>query len=80
MAGREPHLWFIASPLYDAEGTIIGAIESIRDVTDRKMAQDALDRATKKLSLLNSITFSEIQNAIFSLSGYFELEKTDSQG
>ena len=44
------------------------------------MAQDALNRATKKLSLLNSITFSDIQNAIFSLAGYFELEKTGEPG
>ncbi|MFA4875790.1 MAG: PAS domain S-box protein [Methanoregula sp.] len=72
--GKGAHLWFIASPLYDTEGNIIGAIESIRDVTDRRMAQDALDRATKKLSLLNSITFSDIQNGIYSLTGYLQLQ------
>ena len=52
----------------------------IEDITERKMAQDALDRATKKLSLLNSITFSDIRNAVFSLAGYFELEKTVEPG
>ncbi|ACL16668.1 putative PAS/PAC sensor protein [Methanosphaerula palustris E1-9c] len=34
--GKGAYLWFIASPLYDTHGTVIGAIESIRDVTERK--------------------------------------------
>ncbi|MDD5141808.1 response regulator [Methanoregula sp.] len=42
--GRDALLWFTASPLYDNAGTIIGAIESIRDVTDRKVVRDALQR------------------------------------
>jgi len=46
-----------------------------RDITERKMAEDALNRATKKLNLLNFITFTDIQNAIFALSAYLELEK-----
>jgi PAS domain S-box-containing protein len=74
--GRGAHLWGITSPLYDNDGNIVGAIESLRDITNRKMAEDALNRATKKLSFLSSITFSDIQNAVFSLSGYLELEKS----
>jgi PAS domain S-box-containing protein len=35
-------LWFIASPLYDANGNIIGAIESLRDITENKRAEHAL--------------------------------------
>jgi len=33
------HLWFTASPLYNADGNIAGAIESIRDVTDYKQTE-----------------------------------------
>lgn len=47
----------------------------IRDITDRKMAEDALSKATRKLNFLNAITFTDIQNAIFGLSGYLELER-----
>jgi PAS domain S-box-containing protein len=32
----------MASPLHDQSGNIIGAIESIRDITDRKQAEEAL--------------------------------------
>jgi PAS domain S-box-containing protein len=39
-------------------------------------SQQALEQARRKLNILNSITFSDIQNAIFSLSGYLELETT----
>jgi PAS domain S-box-containing protein len=34
--GKGAHIWFTASPLIDTHGTVIGAIESIRDVTEHK--------------------------------------------
>jgi signal transduction histidine kinase len=39
------------------------------------MAEDALILARKKLNFLNVVTFNDIRNSIFSLSGYLELEK-----
>jgi PAS domain S-box-containing protein len=43
--GRGPTwLWNTASPLYDPKGRIVGAIESIRDITVRKRAELALKR------------------------------------
>lgn len=42
LQGRETSLWCTASPLFDGEGNIIGAIESIRDVTEQKNAEEAL--------------------------------------
>ena len=59
-------------------GDVSGILGIFHDITDRKMSQDALCRATKKLSFLNSIIFSDIQNAVFSLAGYFELEKDNA--
>ncbi len=38
--GQGAHLWFTASPLYDTSGNIMGAIESIRDITDRWQAEE----------------------------------------
>jgi PAS domain S-box-containing protein len=40
--GRGAHLWVKASPLFDRDGKLIGAIESIRDITDRKRAEESL--------------------------------------
>jgi len=40
--GRGAHLSFKASPLYDTAGNLMGAIESIRDITDRRQAEEAL--------------------------------------
>jgi len=34
--GKGAHLWFVASPLCDTHGNIVGAIESIRDITGQK--------------------------------------------
>jgi PAS domain S-box-containing protein len=38
--GRGAYLWGKASPLYDKRGKVIGVIESIRDVTERKQTED----------------------------------------
>jgi PAS domain S-box-containing protein len=96
----------------DSHGNPIGVEGFLKDITDRKradeelsrksgeltaayeeitataeelkqnydtlsMSQKALDQARKKLNLLNSVTFTDIQNVIFSLSGYLELEKME---
>lgn len=46
--GSGATLWFTASPLYDTKGVIVGAIESIRDVTDRKRIETALLESNEK--------------------------------
>ena len=40
--GKRRVLWAKAAPLFDEEGNITGAIESIRDITNQKMAEEAL--------------------------------------
>lgn len=42
---------------------------------DLARSQHALEQARTKLSLLNTVALQDIQNAIFTLSGYLELEK-----
>lgn len=41
--GKGAHLWARACPLYDADGSLTGAIESIRDITDLKKVENALE-------------------------------------
>jgi len=40
--GKNVSLWGKAAPLYDREGNVTGAIESIRDITERKVAEAAI--------------------------------------
>jgi PAS domain S-box-containing protein len=47
-AGEDTHLWSVAGPLYDSDGRLVGAIESTRDVTDKKYAEESLQDSEAK--------------------------------
>jgi PAS domain S-box-containing protein len=44
------YLWAKASPLYDSQGEVVGAIETIRDITDRKRAEQEIIRSRRSLA------------------------------
>ncbi|MCX6698004.1 MAG: PAS domain S-box protein, partial [Methanoregula sp.] len=46
--GRGAHLWFTASPLFDTAGNLMGAIESIRDITEHKQAEEELRKSEER--------------------------------
>ncbi len=71
-------LWFTASPLYDKNGVIVGAIESVREITERKRVEDALRQANRQLTLLTSITRHDIRNQIMGIIGYLSLAEMKS--
>ena len=50
-----------------------------RDISERKKADDAIRQVTKKLTLLNAVTFNDIQNAMFTLDAYIDLGKSFSE-
>lgn len=52
MGGGSIFLWGTATALVDAEGKIIGAIESIRDITERKQMEEEI----KSLSITDPLT------------------------
>ncbi|HEX3011304.1 MAG TPA: PAS domain S-box protein [Syntrophomonadaceae bacterium] len=55
-----------ASPLFDHHGRLIGAIESVRDITERKTAENVLRQSEEKFrNILDSIQ-----------DGYFEVDIT----
>ena len=47
--GKGAHVWLVASPLYDTHGSVIGAIEAIRDISQRKEAEEQLRRTNEDL-------------------------------
>ena len=78
--GEGAHLWFKASPLYDADGNVIGAIESIRDITDYKQAEGLYqtvfeNTGTAMLILEEDTIISHVNDEMEKLWGYSREEK-----
>ena len=62
--GQGAYLWSIVSPLYDSYGTIVGTIQSIRDITERKHAEQARQESEERFRTL----FESSQDALMTLS------------
>ena len=50
--GKGAYVWATGAALYDADGSRFGAIESIRDITDKKMAEEALKKSEALFRML----------------------------
>ncbi len=50
--GKGAHIWATASKLYDDDGSVVGAIETLRDISERKYYEEQL----KFLSLNDQLT------------------------
>jgi len=66
--------------LKDEHGEYDGTEGIIRDITERKNAEEALRNAIKKLNMLSSITRHDILNQVTALRAYLELSKEDLKG
>jgi len=66
---RRVNLWATASPLFDKDGQYVGAIESIRDISERRIAQQNLsDKKVLLENILNNIphyVFWKDRNSVF---------------
>ncbi len=60
-------------PIADEKGEPRYILNISEDITEKRMAEDALKKAQRKLNFLNSIIFTDIQNKLFSLYGFIEL-------
>nr|WP_255668399.1 PAS domain-containing sensor histidine kinase [Methanocella sp. CWC-04] len=61
--GKGAYLWGKASPLYDTDGSLAGAIESIRDITDIKYAEEELRKSRDELEKKVQERTAEIRKA-----------------
>jgi len=87
--GRGAYLWVTASPLLNSEGEQYGAIESVRDITERKKAEISLKKSAERFravaeSAIDAIvTTDENGKIIFfnnSLTKIFGYTKEDLTG
>lgn len=49
------YVWFTAAPLYDSHGSVTGAIESIRDITERKKSENIIRITNERLQIAQKI-------------------------
>jgi len=66
-------LLFTLYPLLDAGGEVAQIGLLTLDISERKRLENALKKVTKKITLLNTVIFNDIQNKIFVQRGYQEL-------
>jgi hypothetical protein len=62
-------------PVLDSAGEVIQLGLLTFDISERKRLENALQKVTKKIALLNTVIFSDIQNKVFVQMGYLELAK-----
>lgn len=54
--GVGAYVWGVASPIYDSHGEIVGAIESLRDITEQKSMENDLQESKDYLDkIINSL-------------------------
>jgi len=73
--GRSMEIWIKASPLYDHDGNISGALSVIHDVSSYKRLEAALTQANRKLNLMSAVTRHGILNKLTALDSYLDLIK-----
>ena len=67
LTGGGKWLFFTAAPLIDGDGRIIGAIETLQDISDRKKAEQALGKSERRLRAL--LDFAPYPVVVVALDG-----------
>lgn len=49
------YVWAKATPIYDKSGNFVGAIETIRDITERKLSREKLEKLNSELIKSNKV-------------------------
>ena len=72
---------FNATPfMRDRDGKVVQTITGLKDISDRKRAEDELKKVSSKLDLMNSITRHDLNNQLIIIQGNLELILRRGQG
>ncbi|TVO52016.1 ATP-binding protein [Denitromonas halophila] len=72
-------IYFLAAPLRGADGSIIGAIETLQDITERKAAENALALTNERLELIVADRTRELAEANARLAEDIDQRETAEQ-
>jgi PAS domain S-box-containing protein len=62
-------------PILGNDGEVVQLGLLAFDISERKRLENALQKLTKKIALLNTVIFTDIQNKVFVQMGYLELAR-----
>ncbi|HEX6271054.1 MAG TPA: GAF domain-containing protein [Anaerolineales bacterium] len=81
------YLYATASALHDAQGNIVGAIETIRDITDRKQTEEELKKARASAEQANQAKSAflanmshELRTPLNSIIGFTRIVRRKAEG
>lgn len=70
------HLWGKATALFDSQGNIVGAVETVRDITQRKAMEEAVRASAAKYQAL----VQSLPVGMFSVDPDFRITEINAQG
>jgi PAS domain S-box-containing protein len=87
LMGGARYLYAKATPLHDGEGKVIGAIETIRDITDRKKSEEELQQAKEIADTANQAKSAflanmshELRTPLNAIIGFTRIVRRKSEG
>ncbi len=76
LPGGGAHLWGRATPLYDSQGNLLGAIETVRDITSRIQMEENLRQSAEKHQTL----VQSLPSGVITVDSHFRVTEINAQG